>query len=110
MCTLQGLHHHMHTAFGDSDNSCTGDPEFPLQGLVQGHGPAPQGWTAVSLPIIKMMKESGCGFQDLLLISIAMLYLVCFSFVDDTDLVNMLPDGNYDADSLIARTQAGLEH
>ena len=60
--TLQSLCHHVRTAFGDSDASYTGTSEKPLQGLVQGYGPAPAGWALISPPIINMMREFGFGF------------------------------------------------
>lgn len=37
------------------------------------------------------------------------LTLVCFAFVDDTDLVNTLEDGNYGVDELIESTQKALD-
>ena len=36
--------------------------------------------------------------------------MVCFSFVDDTDLVNTLEDGNYDIEELLERTQTTLNY
>ena len=44
------------------------------------------------------------------MISKAALHLVCFSFVDDTDLVNVLKKGDYDIDKLISETQQALDY
>eukprot|EP00957_Ditylum_brightwellii_P036517 2765856-Ditylum_brightwellii.AAC.1 len=38
------LEHYIQTAFGNSSVLYSGTPGNPLQGLVQGYGPAPAGW------------------------------------------------------------------
>lgn len=46
--TIQCLRHFIRTAFGVSEKTDGGDTEISLQGLLQGNGMAPPGWTAVS--------------------------------------------------------------
>ena len=57
--TIQEAKHHIITAFGPSDNHFGSGRHPPLQGLGQGNGGAPAGWTAVSTPLINMMRSSG---------------------------------------------------
>lgn len=106
--TLQNLHHHIRTAFGDSKDSYTGTEDQPLQGLVQGYGPAPAGWVLVSSPIINMMKNAGYGYKAWSAINAEVMQMVCFSFVDDTTLASTLEDGNNNLDELIEHTQNAL--
>ena len=89
--TPRPLEHQTKTAFGVSKKSCTGKPSKPSQRTVKGCRPAPTGWVTISLPLIKMMREVGWGHNNWSAISLAILSLVCFMFVDDTDLVNALP-------------------
>ena len=57
-----------------------------------------------------MMREAGFGFKDWSLIADSVLHMVCFSFVDDTDLVNTLEDGNYNIEELLEKTQQALNY
>ena len=107
--TLQSLEHHIRTGFGDSKKFYTGSVSTPLQGLVQGYGPAPVGWVAISSPLIDMMRKAGFGFKDWTSISSSVINLVCFAFVDDTDIVNTLEDGNFDYSELLRSTQEALD-
>ena len=59
LSTLQQAKHHIVTAFGISDSHFGSHRYTPLQGLAQGNGGAPAGWTAVSTPLINMMRTSG---------------------------------------------------
>ena len=108
--TLQNLEHHIRTAFGDSDQFYKGSSLRPPQGLVQGYGSAPTGWALVSSPIIEMMRSQGFGYTDWSCISNIVFHMVCFSFVDDTDIINTLEEGNYDIRQLIERTQKALNY
>ena len=53
--TIQKAAHKVRTAFGDSSSTYGADRTPPLQGIGQGNGCGPAGWTAVSVPIINMM-------------------------------------------------------
>ena len=55
-----------------------------------------------------MMRKQGFGFSDWVCISKTVFHTVCFSYVDDTDIINTLEEGNYDIQELIARTQTAL--
>eukprot|EP00957_Ditylum_brightwellii_P205309 15343311-Ditylum_brightwellii.AAC.1 len=41
---VQNVEHYIQAAFGNSSASYSGTPGNPLQGLVQGYGPALAGW------------------------------------------------------------------
>ena len=57
LSTIQKAKHHIVTAFGPSTQHYGEHRYPPLQGLGQGNGSAPAGWTAVSTPIINMMRK-----------------------------------------------------
>ena len=86
--TIQQAKHHIITAFGPSESSFGSGRYPPLQGLGQGNGGAPAGWTAVSTPLINMMRTAGFGINLLSAISVSLLSFVCYAFVDDTDVAH----------------------
>ena len=86
--TIQEAKHHIITAFGPSTSHFGSGRYPPLQGLGQGNGGAPAGWTAVSTPLINMMRTSGFGIKLLSAISTSILSFVCYAFVDNTDVVH----------------------
>ena len=86
--TIQEAKHHIVTAFGISDNHFGSNRYPPLQGLGQGNGGAPAGWTAVSTPLINMMQTAGFGINLLSAISASLLSFVCYAFVDDMDVAH----------------------
>ena len=86
--TIQEAKHHIITAFGPSSSSF-GSGRYPLlQGLGQGNGGAPDRWTAVSTPLINMMRTAGFGINLLSAISVSLLSFVCYAFVGDTDVAH----------------------
>ena len=107
--TLQALEHWVHTAFGDSEEACTGDMDGPSQGSVQGCGAAPTGWVSTSSPSMEMMRKEGHGLDSWTALLNAVIQLACFAFVDNADLVNTLKDGNHDIEDLITDTQMALD-
>lgn len=56
-----------------------------------------------------MMRASGFGLKHLSAICGSVLHMVCFSFVDDTDLINTLDFDNNDIEELLTDTQRALD-
>ncbi len=85
--TLAKVEHHIRTTYGDSTTaySCI---EIPFQGIYQGNGAGPGIWLLVSIPIINMLKTAGFGFQVRTVISESEFSFVCYTFVDDSDVVH----------------------
>ena len=91
--TIQQMNHSIKTAFGISKISyCSDRRGLPLQGMPQGHGAAPTGWALLSSPLIDAMRSKGFGFKMNSSIKNTEINFVCFSFVDDTDLVHTFED------------------
>jgi hypothetical protein len=73
--TLQKMKHFIGSAYGLSSTSFTsGDVSF--QGLGQGNGAGPTGWTVVSAPIINMIRTA--GYAPLLLLLFPVLLFPLF--------------------------------
>jgi hypothetical protein len=94
--TLAQAQHYIRTTYGDSDQaySCI---EIPFQGIYQGNGAGPGIWLLVSIPIINMLKTAGFGFKVRTVMSGTEFSFVCYTFVDDSDMVhssqaNITPD------------------
>jgi exonuclease III len=91
--TIQEMEHHIRTAFGDSEGFYGNDPSKPpQQGILQGSGSGPAGWSAIAAVIVKAMKDEGFGYKVWSLIRQRAITLVCFAFVDDTDLLHANSD------------------
>ncbi len=111
LLAIQQLTHHVRTAFGVSDDTYGNDPnQPPLQGLLQGNGASGTGWNAISTVIIDMMKAQGFGFSAWSAISREVIDLVCFAFVDDTDLIQSGPDNETSGETVFATMQNVLDH
>jgi hypothetical protein len=87
--TLAQAKHHIRTTYGDSDTSYT-CIEIPFQGIYQGNGAGPGIWLLVSIPIINMLKSAGFGFKVRSVLSSEEFSFVCYTFVDDSDVVHSI--------------------
>jgi hypothetical protein len=85
--TLQDVRHYIRTSYGDSASSY-GSISIPLQGVLQGNGAGPAIWLVVSIPIINMIKAEGFGLKCCTPITKEEFHFVCYTFVDDTDLIH----------------------
>ena len=106
--TLDQVRHHVRTAYGDSASTYQGI-EIPLQGIGQGNGAGPAIWLIVSVVIINMLKAEGFGFKTRTPISNDPFEFVCYTFVDDTDLVHS-PSSEATLESLCIEMQSVLDH
>ena len=107
--TIQAMEHFIRTAFGDSDTPYKrkpGDP--PPQGILQGNGAAGAGWSSISSVLIEIMLEHGYGYREWTLIRQRLISIVCFAFVDDTDLIHINNDPHKTPCDLIRDAQSAL--
>ena len=107
--TLAELKRHVRTAFGDSPHHYGGIRLPPLQGICQGNGAGPSIWLIVSAPIIKLLKSEGFGLKFETALTHERYQFSCFTFVDDTDLVDS-PGLYSDPDEVISSIQDMLNH
>jgi hypothetical protein len=103
------MQHFIGTTFGVSDTSFNGG-EIPFQGLGQGNRAGPTGWAVVSAPIINMVCAAGYGATLISALSCAVVSFVCYTFVDDTDLVHTQANSDLPAINLIPDMQAAVDH
>jgi hypothetical protein len=108
--SLQKAAHRIRTAFGVSDKKYDDDLEEPLQGLGQGNGCGPAGWAIVSTPIINMMRVLGFGATFFTAMSVQLVTFVCYTFVDDTDVVHTAQDFNTKGEDILAQMQQVIDH
>jgi hypothetical protein len=87
--TLQQAAHHVSTAFGVSTRTYGNKQATPLQGVGQGNGACPAIWAAISLVLIMAMATNGHGFNILLALTGVLVSIVCYAFVDNTDIGQM---------------------
>ena len=106
--TLEQVKHYVRTTYGDSTTSYQGI-EIPFQGIGQGNGAGPAIWLIVSVPIINMLKTAGFGLRMRTPISKDEFEFVCYTFVDDTDLVHS-PSADISSPQLIVEMQQVLNH
>ena len=75
--------HRTRTAFGDLSKSFTG---INLQGVGQGNTGTAPFWTAISTPLIELMKKYESQAQFTSPLSGIIVVLILLAFVDDTEL------------------------
>ena len=86
--TFQTTDHHIKTGYGRSDKAYgNNDKPEPHQGIGQGNGLGPTLWALLSFILIKNMKRHGHGVKLRSALTLSLVSIVCFAFVDDTDLV-----------------------
>ena len=81
---LQRTEHKIKTGFGIS-KPIYGISDPPLNGTGQGNPIGPIAWALISSIMIKVMEKRGYVVNMKSALSHALISIVCFSFVDDTD-------------------------
>lgn len=84
--TLQGMRHHVRTAYGDSESFYSGTAEAPLQGGRPGNPAAPPMWVAITIKPVKILAMFAPGVELLTPLSAAVVVFTAIMYVDDTDL------------------------
>jgi hypothetical protein len=82
---------------------------LPYQGALQGNGMGPVIWLAISVLLITIMDSQGHTSIFTAAISMAILRMCCFMFVDDCDLLNTATDVHTSAVSILPRFQLALD-
>ena len=61
LTALENMKYFLRTAYGDSKKAVGSRIEVKFQGLCQGNGASPAGWTVISITILQAHKEKGHG-------------------------------------------------
>ena len=96
----------MKTGFGRL-GLANGKEQIPHQGIDQGNNIGLTLWTLISTKLIIMILAKGRGIQFLYATSLSVISLVCFGFVNDTDLPVTWKHHSTEKDTLISGS-AGL--
>jgi hypothetical protein len=107
--TLQKAEHRVTTAYGIFATTYVRNRDPPYQGVGQGNGAGPAIWTVVSTVIIAMMTTAGHGFQLLTALSSTLITLVCYAFIDDTDLIQSGDDVNESGESVLKKMKIAVD-
>ncbi len=75
--------------FGDSKEFASATGNVKTQGMCQGNGAAPAGWTVDSIAMNRAHKHKGHGVHLLCPITKKSMHLTGTLFVDDTDLEHL---------------------
>ncbi len=87
--TIQEMKFFLWMAFRDSAEFAGLMVNIKTEGLCQGNGAAPAGWTVVSIVILNAHKHQGHGAKFLCPISLVRSNLSAVLFVDDTDVIHL---------------------
>ena len=88
--TIQELIHQVRTAYGCSEETYGGSsPKFITkpQGLGQGNGSGPTVWSILSSTVFDSLRSQGYSTTFCSALSLGLLKLCGFSYVDDCDLI-----------------------
>lgn len=86
LATIQNMKFFLRTGYGDSSAFACSTENIKTQGLCQGNGAAPAGWTVTSIAMINAHKRKGHGAHLICTLSNGSLHVVGLLFVDNTDL------------------------
>ena len=86
LTTIQEIKFFHRTGYGDSTDYVGSTGEKRTQGLCQGNGAAPAGWTVTTIPMILAHKCKRHGVHLIGPISRKILHVVGSLYVDNTDL------------------------
>ena len=87
--TIQDMKFFLRTAYGDSSDFATSSIEVKSQGLCQGNGAAPAGWTVISITLLNAHKERGHSAIFRTPVSAKQGKIAAIIYVDDTDLLHI---------------------
>ncbi len=87
--TIQDMKFFLRTGFGDSKDFDSATGAIKTQGMCQGNGAAPAGWTVDSIAMIAVHKQKGHGVHLRCPISDKAIHLTGTLFVDDTNLEHL---------------------
>ena len=87
--TIQDMKFFLRTGFGDSKDFASAAGDVKTQGLCQGNGAAPAGWTVDSIMMINAHKRKGHGIHLRTPITSQTTHLAGTLFVDDTDVEHL---------------------
>jgi hypothetical protein len=102
--TLAKMKHYIRSTYCNSSAaySCI---EVPFQGVYQGDGAGPGIWLLVSIPIVNMLKNAGFGFTVRTVILGNEFSFVCYTFVDDSDVIHSFSYNDQDTSNLVGEMQ-----
>ena len=107
--TLQKASHRVTTAYGVSKQTYGQNMLIPYQGVGQGNGAGPAIWAVISTVIIAMMATAGHGFHILSAITKTLITMVCYAFVDDTDVIQSACDVNQKGEAVVPLMQSAVD-
>jgi hypothetical protein len=87
--TIQDMKFFLRTGFGDSKEFTSATGSIKTQGMCQGNGAAPAGWTVDSIAMLNAHKRKGHGIHLRCPITKQSTHLAGSIFVDDTDVEHL---------------------
>ncbi len=109
MTPIQQMRFFQHTGRGDSNTFMGGRPGTnPLQGLCQGNGAAPACWLMLSSLMMSVYRRGNHVSTWVLPISGEAIEFMGEIYVDDMDLLTILPDV-FDSDAILLAVQNNLD-
>jgi Reverse transcriptase (RNA-dependent DNA polymerase) len=97
--TIDNMTHITRTSYGDSEISYKRSGNQRFHGILQGNGAGPTIWAMISSPLLESLKDQGFGISIEHPSTRTEERISAFSFVDDTDLIQAIPEG-YEAHAI----------
>ena len=109
LSAIQDMKFFLRTAYSDSKNCVGSTVKVKFQGLCQGSGSAPAGWTVITVVILRAHKRKGHGATFVCPISRKVSNLAAILFVDDSDIIHMRMDREESADEAHLAVQQSID-
>jgi len=108
--TIQKMVHKVRTTYGESAVTYCGNlPSRPNQGIPQGNGMGPPGWSVISSPCLELLRSKNFGARFQTPMSKKLIAFVGYCYVDDTDQVKMEKYEGENIDDIIQRMQQAVD-
>ena len=101
---IASMSHRVQTGYGESSEYYSHPSLEPFQGVGQGNGAGPAIWAAVSSPLLEFLDSRGRGIRLQTPLSRETIQVSSLAFVDDTDLMSGIPEGDSSLDESIIHT------
>ncbi len=111
---LQNGEHKVATAYGVSKSTYGGRKRIrkgkqPVQAIGQGNGAGASAFVMLSSTMIGVMRRKGFGALYVACLSLIQLTMVCFMFVDDSDIQNTAVSTEERGEDLMEKAQLSLD-
>jgi hypothetical protein len=105
LSAIENMKFFLRMGFGNSTKFAGGGVCIKTQGLTQGNGASPAGWTVISIVILNAHRRKGHGAKFVCPITKLLSHLSAILYIDDTNILHI----NMEKDESMAKVHALIQ-